>query len=124
MGYKLSHCLLPILPYYVGQSPTSFFFEASNVLAPNAGFTVFIPLFINTNNSRLRITYQSCVSEIHVLSLRTITIYPLSNSVKSTSFSITLNKCKYDSLPSPAALKYYSHLISALHIKKRSSLKK
>ncbi|GBN48089.1 hypothetical protein AVEN_137035-1 [Araneus ventricosus] len=46
-----------------------------------------------------------------VRSLRAITICSLSNSLRSTAFPITRKiKCKNDCLPSPAAVKYHSHL--------------
>ncbi|GBO44758.1 hypothetical protein AVEN_88333-1 [Araneus ventricosus] len=46
-----------------------------------------------------------------VPSLRTITICPLSNSLRSAAFPITGKiKCKNDFLPSPEAVKYHSHL--------------
>ncbi|GBM19803.1 hypothetical protein AVEN_208672-1 [Araneus ventricosus] len=47
---------------------------------------------------------------IFVLSLRAITICPLSNLLISEAFPITRKKCKNDYLPSPAAVKYHSHL--------------
>ncbi|GBM81670.1 hypothetical protein AVEN_239448-1 [Araneus ventricosus] len=53
------------------------------------------------------------VSVILVPSLRAITICPLSNSLRSAAFPITRKrKCKNDYLPSPAAVKFHSHLIT------------
>ncbi|GBM99082.1 hypothetical protein AVEN_275624-1 [Araneus ventricosus] len=55
LGCQLSHCLLPILLYQVGQSSTSFFFDdawTTNTLTSTAGVTVIYPLCINTNNCR------------------------------------------------------------------------
>ena len=60
--YQLSHYLVPIYFYHVGQSLMPFFYDTctSNALASTAGFIVIYPLFINTNNSRSGTTYQSC----------------------------------------------------------------
>ncbi|GBN22272.1 hypothetical protein AVEN_108542-1 [Araneus ventricosus] len=52
---QLSHCLVPILLYQAGQSPTSFFFDdawTTNTLASAAGDTVIYPLCMNNNNGR------------------------------------------------------------------------
>ncbi|GFW57978.1 uncharacterized protein TNCV_2741241 [Trichonephila clavipes] len=55
------------------------------------------------------------VSEIFALSLRAITIRSLSNSLRLAAFPFSLKiKCKNDSLPSPAAVKYHSLLITQL----------
>ncbi|GBN05251.1 hypothetical protein AVEN_116382-1 [Araneus ventricosus] len=49
------------------------------------------------------------VSVMLIPSLRAITICPL--SLRSAAFPITRkSKCKNDYLPSPAAIKYHSHL--------------
>ncbi|GBM05886.1 hypothetical protein AVEN_135256-1 [Araneus ventricosus] len=51
------------------------------------------------------------VSMILVPSLRTIMVCSLSNSLRSAVFPITRkSKCKNYYLPSPAAVKYHSHL--------------
>ncbi|GBM98326.1 hypothetical protein AVEN_113423-1 [Araneus ventricosus] len=110
LGCQLSHCLAPILLYQAGQSTTSFFFDdawTNNTLASTAGVTVIYPLCMNTTNG------SRAVSVILVPSLRAITIYPLSNSLRSAAFPIARkSKFKNDYLPSPAAVKYHPHLIT------------
>ncbi|GBM86285.1 hypothetical protein AVEN_14782-1 [Araneus ventricosus] len=48
LGCQMSHCLVPILLYQAGQSPTSFFDDVwtTNTLASTAGVTVIYPLCI------------------------------------------------------------------------------
>ncbi|GBM17644.1 hypothetical protein AVEN_202812-1 [Araneus ventricosus] len=66
---------------------------------------------MNTNKADCEQTTSCAVSVILVPSLRAITICPLSNSLRSAAFPITRkSKCKNDYLPSPAAVKYHSHL--------------
>ncbi|GFX58323.1 hypothetical protein TNCV_205101 [Trichonephila clavipes] len=53
LGYQLSPCVEPVLPYKVGQHPTSFRFDdarAFDSLPSTAGFLTFYPFCINTND--------------------------------------------------------------------------
>ncbi|GFV69788.1 uncharacterized protein TNCV_1345641 [Trichonephila clavipes] len=79
----------------------------SNSQVSISGFNVIYPFCINTKNRRTRTTYQACCFEdIRCESLRTITIYSLSNSLRPAAFILARkSKSKNDSLPSPAAVK-------------------
>ncbi|GBN27527.1 hypothetical protein AVEN_121331-1 [Araneus ventricosus] len=118
LGCQLSNCLAPILLHQLGQSPTSFFFDdawTTNTLASTAGVTVIYPFRMNSKTADHKQPTSRAVSVILVPSLWAITICPLSNSLRSAAFPITRkSKCKNDYLPSPAAVKYYSHLTTCL----------
>ena len=92
MHWVVRHCLVPMLLYYAGQSPTFISFDdawTSNSLVFIPGLNVIDPLFIILITADCEKLTSRGILEVLVPDLWDGTISPSSKSLRSLSFLIT-----------------------------------